>query len=308
MRGILLMIGATICFSVMHALIRYLSGELHPFEIAFFRNLFGGLVLLPWFVRHGLAPLKTERFGLHGLRAGINVFAMLTFFYALSITPLAEVAALSFTGPIFATILAIVFLGEVVRMRRWVAILLGFAGTLVVIRPGFESVGPGALMVVASAAIWSCALIVIKVLLRTESSVTVTAYTVVLLAPLSLIAAVFVWQWPSLGQVLYLCAIGVIGTIGQLLMTEALKGADTNVVMPVDFLKMIWAVTLGWFFFAEAPGLFTWIGAAMIFASTSYIAYRENKLRKSAAAPPGASGPGPDSAAGHDTHSRSESV
>ena len=110
LRGVLLMFIATICFSLMHALIRHMSTELHPFELAFFRNLFGLIVVMPWFVRYGLRPLQTNRLGLHALRSGINVMAMLMFFYALSVTPLADVAALSFTAPIFATVLAIVIL------------------------------------------------------------------------------------------------------------------------------------------------------------------------------------------------------
>ena len=147
-RGIVLMLLGTVCYSLLHALIRYMSAELHPFELAFFRNLFGLLVLLPWFIRYGLALLKTNRLGLHSLRASLNVVAVLSYFYALSIVPLADATALSFTAPIFATLLAIVFLGEVVRTRRWTAILFGFAGTLVVLRPGFETVNLGQMLVV----------------------------------------------------------------------------------------------------------------------------------------------------------------
>ncbi|PPR18290.1 MAG: Riboflavin transporter [Alphaproteobacteria bacterium MarineAlpha9_Bin7] len=280
LRGVLLMFVATICFSVMHALIRYMSAELHPFELAFFRNLFGLLVVIPWFMRYGLKPLKTKRLGLHALRAGINAMAMLMFFYAVSITPLADVAALSFTAPIFATVLAILILGEVVGFRRWCAILFGFCGTLVLLRPGLEVVSDGQLLVVASASFWACALIVIKILGRTESSVTIITYLILLMAPLSAIPAAMVWSTPSFQQLGVMAAMGVLGTFGQLLMTQALKEGDTNAVMPLDFLKMIWAVLLGFFVFGEVPGIFTWVGGAMIFASITYIAYREHKVRK----------------------------
>ena len=280
LRGVLLMFVATICFSVMHALIRYMSAELHPFELAFFRNIFGLLVVIPWFMRYGLKPLKTKRLGLHALRAGINAIAMLMFFYAVSITPLADVAALSFTAPIFATVLAILILGEVVGFRRWCAILFGFCGTLVLLRPGLEVVSDGQLLVVASASFWACALIVIKILGRTESSVTIITYLILLMAPLSAIPAAMVWSTPSFQQLGVMAAMGVLGTFGQLLMTQALKEGDTNAVMPLDFLKMIWAVLLGFFVFGEVPGIFTWVGGAMIFASITYIAYREHKVRK----------------------------
>ncbi len=280
LRGVLFMFVATICFSVMHALIRYMSAELHPFELAFFRNLFGLLVVIPWFIRYGLKPLKTKRLGLHALRAGINAMAMLMFFYAVSITPLADVAALSFTAPIFATVLAILILGEVVGFRRWCAILFGFCGTLVLLRPGLDVVSGGQLLVVASASFWACALIVIKILGRTESSVTIITYLILLMAPLSAIPAAMVWSTPNFQQLSVMAVMGVLGTFGQLLMTQALKEGDTNAVMPLDFLKMIWAVLLGFFVFGEIPGIFTWVGGAMIFASITYIAYREHKVRQ----------------------------
>ena len=280
LRGVILMFIATICFSMMHALIRYMSAELHPFELAFFRNVFGLLVVMPWFMRHRLRPLKTNRLGLHALRAGINVMAMLMFFYALSITPLADVAALSFTAPIFATVLAILILGEVVGLRRWGAILFGFCGTLVLLRPGFETISGGEMLVVVSASLWACTLIIIKILGRTESSVTIITYLILMMAPISAIPAAMVWSTPSVQQLGVMAVMGILGTSGQLLMTEALKEGDTNVVMPLDFLKMIWAVLLGFFIFGEVPGIFTWLGGGMIFASITYIAYREHKVRR----------------------------
>jgi len=280
LRGIILMLISTVAFAAMHAAVRHLSGELHPFEIAFFRNAFGLLVLAPWFLRYGLAPLRTGRLPLHGLRAGLNIIAMLAFFYALSITPLARVTSLSFTVPIFATLLAMVVLGEVVRLRRWVAMFCGFVGTLIILRPGLAELDQGSLLVLLSAALWACTLIVIKVLSRTDSSITITCYMVVFMAPLSLVPALWVWQWPTGQQLLWLVAIGVVGTLGQLIMTQALKEAETSVVMPFDFFKMIWASMLGFLFFAEVPTVFIWIGAGIIFVSTSYIAYREHKVTR----------------------------
>ncbi len=282
------MFGATIFFSSMHAMVRYFSTELHPFELAFFRNLFGLLVVLPWFFRYGLAPLRTRRLPLHGLRALLNAVAMISFYYALSLITLSKAAALGFAAPIFTTVLAMLLLGEVVRVRRWAAILFGFAGTLVVIRPGFESIGPGELLMIGSSAVWAFVMMAIKSLSRTDSSITITSYMLLLMVPLSLIPALFVWQWPSPDQLVWLVGLGVFGTIGQLLMTQALREGETNVVVPLDFFKMIWASILGYLILAEVPDLFTWIGGAMIFISATYIAYRESKLRavKDAAARP----------------------
>jgi len=280
LRAIAIMFVSTILFSLMHACVRSLARDLPPFEIAFFRNLFGLVVVLPWFVRFGWEPLKTTRFGLHLLRAVLNVIAMMCFFYALKVTPLADVTALAFTAPIFATILAIVVLGERVRLRRWAAIAIGFAGTFVAIRPGFAEVGAGQLLVLTQASLWAGALITIKVLGRTDSSVTIITYMGLLMIPLSALPAALVWQTPTWTQVGWMVGIGVLGTVGQLLMTQALKEGDTTAVMPIDFFKLIWATILGYVLFAEMPAPYTWIGGTMIFASTTYIAYREHQLRK----------------------------
>ena len=279
-KAVLLMVIGTVFFSSMHALIRYMSADLHAFELAFFRNLFGVLVVLPWLLRSGLAPLKTKRLGLHSVRGLLNGVGMLMFFYAVSITPLADVIALSFTAPIFATVLAIVFLGEIVGTRRWAAIFIAFLGTMVILRPGLMEISQGQFLAMASAALWACALIMIKILSRTDSSITIIAYMIIFQVPVSGLAAATVWITPSLEQVCIMAVMGTLGTVGQWLLIEALKEGDTNVVMPFDFLKMIWAVLLGFLFFNELPDLFTWLGSAIIFSSAIFIAWRESKIRK----------------------------
>lgn len=285
--GIGLMTGATVAFAAMHGGVRYLSLELqlHPFEIAFFRNLFGMLVLAPWFLRPGVRPLRTQRFGLHALRAVINVVAMLLFFMGLSLTPIAQVQALGFTAPLFASLLAVVFLGERMGLPRWTALIVGFAGALIIIRPGAEPMDPGSLLVLASAATWSLAIIVIKTLSRTDSSVTITAYMVLLVTPLSLLAAVFVWQWPDPWQLAWLVFVGVSGTLAQLAMAQALYLADTTTVMPLDFMKLIWGSIIGYLLFSEVPDAGIWIGGGVILASATYIAYRESRRKRAADAP-----------------------
>ena len=275
LHGVGLMLGSTLLFAAMHASIRHLSADLHPFEMAFFRNVFGLLFVVPWIVRYGLVLLRTERIGLHLVRTAFNLMAMLSFFYALSITPLSEVTALGFTAPIFTTVLAVLVLREVVGPRRWAAIAIGFVGTLIILRPGFHEVGTGQLLTLFSSLAWACALMAIKTLSRTESSVTIIAYMGLLMIPASLVPAVFVWQWPVGAQWWWLLAIGLLGGAGQLCMTEALKQADTSVVMPIDFCKLIWVAVIAYLAFGEIPGLYTWLGGAVIFSSTMYIAYRE---------------------------------
>ncbi len=281
LRGALLMAAAAACYAILHGSVRYVSSQPHPFEITFFRNLFGLIVLAPWFVVHGLKPLRTRRIGLHLLRASSNVIAMLMFFMALSMTPLAQVQALGFTAPLFTTVLAIFILGERVRLRRWTALIAGFIGALIIVRPGFQPIDTGSLLTVASAAIWAFTLITIKLLSRTDSAVTITAYMVLLMSPLSLLPALYYWTWPSPEMWLWLVVCGVSGTIAQLLMAQSFRVADATVVLPFDFTKIVWGALIGYLAFGEVVDIWTWIGASVIFSGVTYITYRERNLAAS---------------------------
>ncbi len=288
LRGIVMMLVATFCFTAMHALIRLTTAEIHPFVVAFYRNLFGLLVLVPILVRAGPGVFRTTKLHLHGARAALQMSAMLSFFYALSITPLAEVAALAFSSPLFVTVIAILILGEVIRIRRIAALAAGIAGTLIIVRPGIGSVDPGALAVLGSSAAWGSALIIIKVASRTDSSLTITAYMAILVTPMALIPALFFWSVPDLATLGWFALLGAFGTAGHFCMAQALKEADATTVMPFDFTRLIWASVLGVLIFGEYPDLWTWVGGSVIFASTVYIAYRETQVKRE---PPLTSGP-----------------
>ncbi len=271
---------SSVAFACMHAMIKHIATDMHPFEIAFFRNLFGVIVLAPVFLRHGFGPLRTRRPGLMFLRAAINTLTMISFFMALALAPLADVAALNFTAPIFATLLAMLFLGEKVGVRRWAAILAGLAGAMLVLRPGFGTLETGHVLTLFSAICWGVILMIIKILSRTESALTITLYMGLWMTPLSAIPAAFFWTWPDFDLLLWLAAIGVVGTAGQYLVTEALRRGDTTVIMPLDFFKLVWAGVLGVVLFGELPDAFTWAGGAVIFLSATYIALRERRLKK----------------------------
>jgi len=280
------MLIAGLFFSAMHTSIRYLGmvDGMHPFEIAFFRNFFGLIVILPWVVRFGLRTLSTSRIKLHLLRASVSTASMLCGFYAFTIAPLAQVTALGFSGPIFATVLAVAFLSEKVGFRRWTAILTGFFGTLVAVKFGISGIELGPALAIAGAVGGGINICVVKVLGRTESAVTITAYMSLLMAPMSLIPALFFWEWPSLTQLVWLAFIGIAGNIGQILLVQALHDGDTNVVMPFDYVRLLWVAILSFFAFGEIPDGYTWSGGTIIFASAAYIAYRERYLAKQATA------------------------
>ena len=279
LRGMALMFVAMIGHSAALGMVRHVSAELHTFEIIFMTTLTGMLVLLPWFLRQGLAPFRTERLGLHIVRAVLSVIGLTAWFHAIAITPLATAAALSFSAPIFATVLAVTVLGEKVGGARWFAVFLGVAGMLVILRPGLIAIEFGPFLAVASALAYAVVLSIIKVLSRTDSSVTILAYGYVLFVPLTVVQALLVWQWPRPETFMWLVAIGVVAAASQLILTQALKEAETSVVMPLFFFQLVWLSVIGFVVFGEIPSVFAWVGGAMIIASGTFIAYRESRAK-----------------------------
>ena len=278
--GIALIVIGSAFFASMHGAVRFVSATVHPFEIAFFRNLFGFLVFTPMLLRSGLMLLHTRRLGAHVGRGAINSFTMLAWFTALSLIPLADATALAMTGPLFVTMGAMVFLGETVRARRWIALGVGAAGTLVIIRPGFAEVSVGALLVLFTALSVSASKLIAKSLTRTDQTATIVAYLALTMMPITLVAALLVWRWPSLTELAWLAAIGVIGSCGHLCFVKAYTFADVSAVEPITFTRLIWAALIGYLAFAEFPDLWVWTGGGMIVAATSYIAHREAAARR----------------------------
>ena len=266
--------------SAMNGMIREASADIHAFEIAFFRNVFGLVALAPMLLRAGLAAtMRTSRPGLHVLRGCLNAVAMLSFFYAVTVTPLATVAALGFTAPLFAALLAIPFLGERPGWRRWVGLLVGFIGALVIIRPGLADVSFGALMVLLSSLAWAGALIIIKLLSKTDTSLTITIFAALFLTPITGIAALFVWTAPAASTWLLLIGIGAFGSLTQWSIAQAFHEADATVVLPFDFTKLLWASAIGYLVFNEVPDPLALLGGGIILGSVTYVAYRERQRR-----------------------------
>jgi drug/metabolite transporter (DMT)-like permease len=263
--------------------VRHVTSELHAFEVAFFRSFFGLLFLLPWFLSSGAIAFKTSRLGMHVARSVFHAGASLSFIFALTIAPFAELTALYFVAPVFVTVMAVVFLRETVGLQRWTAVLMGFAGMLVILRPGIEALELGSLLAIVSAMFGACSVILTKGLARTERVITISAYTMILMSLFTLIPAAFVWQWPNLEVLPWLLVIGVGGGLGYYLFASAIKAAEISVLTPLSFLQLIWAAAIGFLFFGEVPEIFVWIGGLMIFAATSYIAIRESAVARSTA-------------------------
>lgn len=276
------MVAAGIAFATYYAVAKLLSENVHPIEIVCFRNAFTLLVLLPMFWRGNLAGLKTPRWRMHTVRGVIQCGSVIALFVGISMIPLAEATALSATSPLFAALGAMVLLSEPVRPRRCLAIVAGLVGMALILRPGFETVNVGALLIVGSAILFAAGKTMAKSLARTEPSPVVVAYSALVVAPVSLAAATFVWTWPTLEQLAWLLVIGVVGTVAQLTMVQAYRHADMTVVEPLSYLRLLWAALFGMLLFAEFPDAWTWAGAAVIAISATVLVRAELRGGRSA--------------------------
>jgi drug/metabolite transporter (DMT)-like permease len=283
-RAMWLMLASALLFGLMSVTIRLASAEIHAFEIAFFRNLFGLLFALPLLYRAGFAVLKTKRLGLYFVRCIVGLSAMLTGFWSLVHLPLAQAIALSFTTPLFVTIGAVLFLGETVRARRWSAVIIGFVGALIIIKPWSVNLSSmlaaGTVIALASALLSASAAISVKFLSRTEPAVAIVIYMVLIMTPLSLIPALGVWIWPSPISWFWLALTGGLGTFAHVMMTRAFQLGDVSLLTPINFIQLPVVAICAWLLFSESIDRYTLIGAGIIFCSTIYIAHRERVLAR----------------------------
>lgn len=281
-RGVLFMMIAALGVVAMNVSIRQIADDIHPFVIAFFRHTIGVCLLVPMFVRPGSNPFRTANFPLQGLRALLNVIAMLAYFLALTMEPLAKVVALTFTAPLIATVGAVLLLGEKVTRARYFALALGLIGALIILRPWAVEISTGSLLLILSSATWGIALVVIKVLSRTDSPITIAIYASLLQLPVCLIAALFYWQWPTPHQLLVMGFIAVFGSTTQIALAQAFREADATVVLPADFTKLVFAGLAGWLFFSELPEVWIWIGGTVVFVGVFLNAWFEKRAREAA--------------------------
>ena len=277
--AVLFMVLSGIFATTMHCLIRFATEDSHPFEVAFFRTIFVLLIFLPVVIKNGIASLKSNNVKMQSYRAVVGSIAMLCMFYGLSITELAKATALMFTVPIFATILAIFFLKEIVGIRQWIAMLVGFSGAIIVLRPDIE-LGFGPLLILCASMMWSASMLMAKKLTQTDTTVSITFWQAAGLIPATFILAMQVWEWPTLQQLIMFLFIAVAGTLVHWFLNEALKRADITALLPLDYLRLIWSVSLGFIFFNEIPHIGLWLGAALILGASTYIGIRQAKKKE----------------------------
>ena len=279
-RVILLMVTSVAFFAAMDALVKDL-GTRHPtMQVMFFRSLFAFVPIMLLILHSGsLKALRMHSATGHLLRSLVGVGAMFCFFYAYSRMPLADVVAISFAAPVFVVALSVPLLGERVGPRRWAAVLVGFVGVMIMLQPGPGLLKSIALVPLLGTVFFALAMIVLRKLGRTETSASV-AFTFTLSCTLvSGFALPFVWVTPGLVDLAALIAVGLLGGVGQILMTTAFKHGDVAVVAPFEYTAMIWATLLGFVFWDEIPGLNIWLGVAVVMASGLFILFREANLR-----------------------------
>jgi drug/metabolite transporter (DMT)-like permease len=262
-RAVLLMVGSLVFFAVMDAMVKDLGTRYSTVQLVFFRSIFAFVPIGFLILRSGsLDALRVRNVSGHILRSVVGVAAMFCFFQAFATMPLADVVAISFAAPVFVVALSVPLLGEKVGPRRWAAVLAGFAGVLIMINPGADLLSSVAIVPLVGTAFFALTMILLRKLGRTETSTSV-AFTFTLSCTLiSGLALPFFWVTPELLDWAALIAIGLLGGVGQILMTSAFKHADVAVVAPIEYTAMIWATLLGFVFWGEIPGLNIWIGSS----------------------------------------------
>jgi drug/metabolite transporter (DMT)-like permease len=284
--GMALRAAAALSFSLMYALMKW-AATLEPVsagEMVFYRSLFGLPVVLFWVMsaKGGLASLSTRRPMVHVWRCALGVTGILLIFQGLKLLPLADATTIGFTAPIFATLLSILFLKEKVGRHRWTAVVLGFFGVLVMVRPGAEGAPPlaGLLFALGGAFVAAAVTVTLRQLGKTESATAIVFWFFVACATVGGVMTLIDGHSHSWAVLAVLAAGGLAGGLAQLLMTTSLQHAPVSALAPLDYLQMVGAVVLGWLLLSDAPTAATLAGAALIAGSGLYTAWRERVLHR----------------------------
>lgn len=266
---------AGLLFSVLNAIARELSLQLHPYESQFLRYALGLVVMLPLVARAGMAVYRTPRVGAHFVRGAVHTVGLVLWYLALPRIPLADMTAIGFTAPIFILIGAAIFLSEPMRREHWVASGVGLLGVLVVLGPRLSGQGGWwHLVMLASAPVFAASFLLTKALTRTDSAGVIVVWQSISVALFSLPLAASVWQWPSAAQWVGFTICGVLGSAGHYCLTRSFRSADISATQGAKFLDLLWATLLGWAVFGDAPTASTLIGGAIISAATVWLARR----------------------------------
>jgi len=279
-KAIILALVASFCAVLMSVFLKLAQEDSNVFTVGFLRFFFGLLLITPIIIQSNFKIYNTINFKLHILRCIINVPMMIFGFAALTYIPLEQIKAIGFLSPILVVILSVIFLGERIYLIRTFSLILGFIGTLIILRPGFIEINIGVYMVLASALLWSCVIIITKFMSKNDSAMTILTFQYTFVTLFTLPLAIIYWNNPSFISLIYTLLAAIVGTVLHLCINNAYKLSDLSIIQPVWFTQLVFASFLGFIIFGSLPDFFTWIGAILVFISVLIITYRENYLKK----------------------------
>lgn len=272
------MSGALVSFTLMAIAVRELAGEIHTFEIMFFRSAGALIFLAPFALAAGRKVWKTARPALHIGRNTVHFAAQMGWITGIMLLPLSEAFAIEFTTPVWAAIIAVLFLGERLNRGRVIAVVFGFLGILVILRPGAEVISPGAFAILGAAVGFAITHATTKALTKTDTALTILLYMSLIQLPIGAVLAAFVWTMPNLLQFFWLMVISAVGLTAHYCSARALALADATIVVPMDFMRLPFVVAVGFFLYNETANPLVLLGAVLIFAGNYYSIRREHRL------------------------------
>ncbi len=278
--AIFLIIISIIFGTLMGTFIKLAQEELNVFTTGFLRFFFGFLIITPYILKTKFEVFSTKNLKIHILRSALNLPAMLLGFAALAMLPLEKMTAIHFIVPIIVTILAVIFLKEKIYLYRSIALVMGFLGMLIILRPGIIDISIGVYMALISSLIWSVVIILTKKVSKNDSAITILSHQYVYMTLLSLPLVIYFWDQPSLQTISFILCAAISGTILHIALNHAYKLVDVTMTQPYSFLGLLVSSIIGYFVFSDKPDFYTWLGASVIFCGVLLISYRELQLNK----------------------------
>ena len=264
----------------MGTFIKLAQEELNVFTTGFLRFFFGFLIIIPYILKTKFKVFNTSNLKIHILRSALNLPAMLLGFAALAILPLEKITAIHFIVPLMVTILAVIFLKEKIYLYRSLALIIGFLGVLIILRPGIVDISIGIYMAITSSLIWSVVIILTKKVSKYDSAITILSHQYLYMSLFSLPLVIYFWDQPNLKTIIFILCAAISGTILHIALNHAYKLVDVSMTQPYSFLGLVVSSVIGYFVFSDKPDLYTWLGASVIFCGVILISYRELQLNK----------------------------
>ena len=278
--AVILIILSVFFTSALIASFKLAQLETNIFTVALISYIFGLIIISPIIIKSKFSIFKTKNLKLHFVRSSINLPAMLLGFGSIAFIPIEKFTAIQFIVPFIVTILAVIFLKERIYIYRTIALIFGFVGMLIIIRPGFIDISIGVSMALVSCFFWSVVIVITKKLSADDSAVTILAYQYVIMIIFMSIITIFNWQSPSIKTLGYIFLAALSGAIFHLCINNAYRLVDVTMTQPYTFLGLIFSSILGFYIFGDIPDKYTWLGAFIIFIGILIITYRETKLKK----------------------------